>query len=338
MLEHGREKSQRLQQKLWREFGDTIADWMSNSDIFEIMLNPDGRLWVQEKEAGLFYYGDRLSPIQAMNLIGTIASFNDTIVNESHPILECELPFLGHRFEAIIPPVVSAPIFCIRKRASQIFTLDDYIKQEVLTVLQADCLREAVRHRRNILVVGGPGTGKTTFTNALLNEIVNQCDHTQRILILEDTRELQSTAPNTVFLQTAPTVEFQHLLRAALRLRPDRICMGECRGAEMLTLLKCWNTGTPGGIATLHANSAKAALSRIQEMVAESGSYPKPELIVESVNIIVSLSFHPIKGRIVNDILEVTGYSNQDFQLHPFISGGPLCPNDSNFQKEPTFN
>jgi P-type conjugative transfer ATPase TrbB len=338
MLEHSREKSQRLQQKLLREFGNTIAEWMTSSDIFEIMLNPDGRLWVQEKEAGLSYYGDKLSTVQAMNLIGTIATFNNMIVNESHPILECELPFLGHRFEAIIPPVVSAPIFCIRKRASQIYTLDDYIKQDVLTPLQANCLREAVRHRKNVLVVGGPGTGKTTFTNALLNEIVTQCDQAQRILILEDTRELQSAAPNTVFLQTAPTVEFQHLLRAALRLRPDRICMGECRGAEMLTLLKCWNTGTPGGIATLHANSAKAALSRIQEMVAESGSYPKPQLIVESVNIIVSLSFHPSRGRIVNDILEVTGYSNQDFQLRPFISGSPSCANDSIFQEKSILN
>jgi P-type conjugative transfer ATPase TrbB len=334
MLEDDRIKLNRLQQKLWREFGDSITEWISNQNIYEIMLNPDGRLWVQDRVTGLVYYGDRLTSVQAMNLIGTVASFNDLIVNESHPILECELPFSGHRFEAIIPPVVNFPIFCIRKRASKIFSLNDYIEQQILSVTQADNLREALRIRKNILVVGGPGTGKTTFSNALLNEIPNQSPEVQRIIILEDTRELQSSAPNTIFLQTSPTIDFQQLLRAALRLRPDRICMGECRGSEMLTLLKAWNTGTPGGIATIHANSATTALSRVQEMVAESGSYPKPQLIVESINLIVSLSFHPTKGRIVNDILEVTGYSNQDFQLRPFISGSPLCTNGFSFQEE----
>lgn len=328
MFQRDQEKYYRLQQKLWREFGDDISEWIACDRIVEIMLNPDGKLWIQDQHEGLMYRG-QMSAIQAMNLIGTVASLNDKVVNEQHPILECELPFLGHRFEAVVPPVVTAPTFCIRKRATQVFTLDEYVQQGILTDLQANHLRDAISSRKTILVVGGPGTGKTTFSNALLDEMVKQCGDSQRILILEDTRELQSTAPNTVFLQTSPTVDFQKLLRASLRLRPDRICMGECRGAEMLTLLKCWNTGTPGGLATLHANSAKAALSRIQEMVAESGSYPKPQLIVEAVNIIVSLSFHTKKGRVVNDILEVTGYSNQDFQLRPFISGSSLCANDS---------
>lgn len=329
MLTRDQEKYRRLQQKLWREFGDTITEAIASNSVFEIMLNPDGRLWLQDKERGLYFSGYTLSSVQATNLIGTVASLNGKIINEQTPILECELPFLGHRFEAVLPPVVKSPAFCIRKRALQVFTLNEYVEQQVLTPMQAEHLRNAISTRKTILVVGGPGTGKTTFTNALLHEMLNQCGNTQRILILEDTHELQSSAPNTVFLQTTATVDFQHLLRAALRLRPDRICMGECRGAEMLTLLKCWNTGTPGGIATLHANSAKAALSRIQEMVAESGSYPKPQLIVEAVNIIVSLSFHPIQGRIVNDILEVTGYSNQDFQLRPFISVSLQCINDS---------
>jgi P-type conjugative transfer ATPase TrbB len=326
MLERDREKYQRLQQKLWREFGDSIAEWIANNDISEIMLNPDGKLWVQDRELGLTFNGDTLSSVQAMNLIGTIASLNDRVVNEHHPILECEIPFLGHRFEAVIPPVVSAPTFCIRKRATQVFTLSDYVQEGMLTSPQSSLLSHAIHSRKTILVVGGPGTGKTTFANALLHEMVNHFDHSQRILILEDTHELQASSLNTVFLQTTPTVDFQQLLRASLRLRPDRICMGECRGAEMLTLLKCWNTGTPGGIATLHANSAKAALSRIQEMVAESGSYPKPQLIVEAVNVIVSLSFHPTKGRMVNEILEVTGYQDQDFQFKPASSGSPsLC-------------
>jgi P-type conjugative transfer ATPase TrbB len=331
MLDRDHEKFNRLKQKLWREFGDVILEALACNNIFEIMLNPDGRLWVQDKEIGLSYRGQAMSAVQAMNLIGTIASLNNKVINEEHPILECELPFLGHRFEAVIPPVVLSPAFCIRKRAREVFSLEDYVIQKIITLQQAELMREAINSRKTILVVGGPGTGKTTFANALLHEMALQSGSSQRILILEDTRELQSNVPNTVFLQTTPTIDFHHLLRAALRLRPDRICMGECRGAEMLTLLKCWNTGTPGGLTTLHANSAKAALSRIQELVAESGSYPKPQLIVESVNIIVSLSFHPSKGRIVNDVLEVTGYSNQDFQLRPYISGSPQCVNDTLF-------
>lgn len=310
MLARDNEKYQRLQQKLWREFGDSIIEWLACNTIVEILLNPDGRLWVQDQKSGLCYRGQKMSAVQAMNLIGTIASLNDRTINEATPILECELPFLGHRFEAVVPPVVTAPAFSIRKRALQIFSLDDYIEQGILTPLQAESLRYAVARRKTILIVGGPGTGKTTFANALLNEIVRQCDQTQRILILEDTQELQSNVPNTVFLKTAPTVDFQKLLRASLRLRPDRICMGECRGAEMLTLLKCWNTGTPGGLATLHANSAKAALLRVQEMVAESGSTAQPQLIVEAINVIVSLSIHPVRGRVVSDILELTGHKN----------------------------
>jgi P-type conjugative transfer ATPase TrbB len=338
MLEQDRLKSQRLKQKLWREFGDVLTESIACNNIFEIMLNSDNRLWVQDRELGLCYRGEEMSAVQAMNLIGTIASLNNKIVNEDNPILECELPFLGHRFEAVVPPVVTSPVFCIRKRAIQIFSLEDYVSQQIITAHQASLLREAIKMRKTIIVVGGPGTGKTTFANSLLHEMSVQCGNSQRIIILEDTHEIQSSAPNTVFLQTTSTINFQHLLRAALRLRPDRICMGECRGVEMLTLLKCWNTGTPGGLATLHANSARSALSRIQEMVAESGSHPKPQLIAEAVNIIVSLSFHPVNGRIVNEILEVTGYENQDFQLTPFVSGSPLCVKNALYLEKNSIN
>ncbi len=325
MLSRDHEKHQRLQQKFWREFSKPLIEWLALDTVVEILLNPDGKLWVQNQRTGLYYSGQQMSAIRAMNLIGTIASLNDRTVNESSPILECELPFLGHRFEALLPPVVTAPTFSIRKRALQVFTLDDYIEQGILTVLQAENLRHAIKERKTILIAGGPGTGKTTFANALLDEIVRQSNQDQRILILEDTQELQSNVPNTVFLKTTPTVDFQKLLRASLRLRPDRICMGECRGAEMLTLLKCWNTGTLGGLTTLHANSAKAALLRVQEMVAESGSHAQPQLIVEAINVIVSLSLHSVRGRVVSDILELTGYQNQDFQLQPLASRSPSC-------------
>jgi type IV secretion system protein VirB11 len=137
----------------------------------------------------------------------------------------------------------------------------------------------------------------------------------QRFLLIEDTRELQCNAKNHVALKTTPQVNFQQLLRVALRSRPDKICMGECRGAEMLVLLKAWNTGTPGGIATVHANSAEAALVRVTEMIEEAGSLPQPRLVCESIQVIVAIAFHPEKGRLVQDVLQVTGFANGHYQF-----------------------
>lgn len=317
MLKFEVEKTKRLNNKLERELGHDLLRWLDDKEVVEIMLNPDGYLWIDHQKQGLIKC-HKMLPQHAHNLIGTVASMQQTLVNETKPILECALPLGGSRFEALIPPITSDPIFCIRKKAEKVFTLEDYLSAGIIKQGQVEGLRRAIKERKTIIVAGGPGTGKTTFANALLNEMVTIGELNQRIVILEETRELQCVAPNTVFLQTTDTVDYQQLLRATLRLRPDKICMGECRGKEMLTLLKSWNTGTPGGLATIHANTAQSALLRIQEMIAESGSFAQPQLIVEAVNIIVSLNFHPIKGREVRDIVELTDYNNQQFQTQPF--------------------
>jgi len=314
------EKEERLIEKLKRECGTYFLEALKDPKITEIMLNPDGHLWIDHVDNGLTDTGLILSEIHSFNLISTVASLQGALINENHEVLETEFPLDGSRFEAVIQQIVEAPSFSLRKKAIRVFTLSEYIQKEIITSLQANSLRNAILNRQSILIVGGPGTGKTTLANAILDEMVKLGDPSQRFVIIEDTRELQCNAKNTLFLKTTSRVNFQQLLRVALRSRPDKICMGECRGAEMLTLLKAWNTGTPGGIATIHANSAKAALIRISEMIAESGSVPLPRLICEAVNIIVALEFHPEKGRIVNDILRVVGFDGEQYQFESLVS------------------
>jgi type IV secretion system protein VirB11 len=309
------QKADRLLEKLKREFGAYVLQALDDPEVIEIMLNPDGRIWIDHRARGMFDSGHTMTPVQAFNLIGTVASLRGTLINEEKPILETELPLDGSRFEAMIPEVVTAPSFCIRKKALRVYTLDDYIENGILSAPRAAIIRRAIENRHSILIAGGPGTGKTTLANAVLNEMVELGDPQQRFVILEDTRELQCKAPNTLSLKTTDYVDYRMLLRATLRSRPDKICMGECRGAETLTLLKAWNTGTPGGLATVHANSAQAALMRLSAMIEEAGVVAQPSLINESIDVIVSIAFHPDKGRIVNDVLRVIGFDGSQYQF-----------------------
>ena len=311
------EKQERLLEKLKRELGDYILKALADDEVMEIMLNPDGCLWIDHRKAGMFDSNHRLSPVQAYNLIGTVASLRETLVNEAKPILETELPIDGSRFEAMIPDVVTAPCFCIRKKAIRVYTLDDYVEQGMMTLVQASAIRAAILQRESMLLVGGPGTGKTTLANAILNEMVALGDPNQRFVIIEDTRELQCNAPNTLSLKTTEVVNYAMLLRATLRSRPDKICMGECRGGETLTLLKAWNTGTPGGLATIHANSAESALVRVSEMIEETGTVAQPRFISESINIIISIHFHPETGRKVNEVLRIKGHDGKHYCFEP---------------------
>jgi type IV secretion system protein TrbB len=308
-------KQQRIYEKLNRELGAEILSYLSNPHIVEILLNPDGKLWVDHLREGMVETTVSFNPLEALQLIGTVATLAGTVVNEKKPILETELPIRGSRFEAIIPPVVKNPCFCIRKHAEEIYTFADYIAQGILTDAQAEQILTGIQRRASILIVGGPGTGKTTFANAVLHEMVQMGDSKQRFLILEETRELQCAAKNVVYLKTTDHVNFQELLRATLRLRPDKICLGECRGAEMLTLLKAWNTGAQGGLATLHANSANSALIRVAEMAEESGSHVSPYLICESISLVVAMEFHPTKGRSIQAVSRVVDYKDAQYVL-----------------------
>jgi P-type conjugative transfer ATPase TrbB len=202
----------------------------------------------------------------------------------------------GERFEGLLPPVSVSPCFSIRKPARKIYGLEDYVRDRIMTEAQAGALRQAVTEHRNILVAGGTSSGKTTLANALLAEIARL---DERVILIEDTRELQCSAPDCVALRTkAGVVSLADLVRSTLRLRPDRIIVGEVRGAEALDMLKAWNTGHPGGIATVHANSAESALYRLEQLIQEVVTTVPRRLIAEAINTIVFIGGRGVARRI----------------------------------------
>src|SRR5205814_782048 len=219
----------------------------------------------------------------------------------------------GERFDGLLPPVVAAPAFAIRKPAVAVFTLDDYVNAGVMTSDQADALRRAVTGRRNILIAGGTSTGKTTLTNALLAEVAKTSD---RVILIEDTRELQCKSPNLVALRTKDSVaSLSDLVRSSLRLRPDRIPIGEVRGAEALDLLKAWGTGHPGGIGTIHAGSAIGALRRLEQLIQEAVVTVPRALIAETIQVIAVLAGRGADRRLV-ELARVDGLDARgDYQL-----------------------
>ena len=229
------------------------------------------------------------------------------VVNAGAPIVEGELPLDGNRFEGILPPVAPAPVFVIRKRPRLLYTLADYLEAGILDAGQAEGLRAAVRARRNLLIAGGTTSGKTTLANALIAEMVRLGDPAERIVILEDTRELQCAGRNAVQLHTGDVADLTRLTRVTMRLRPDRIIIGEVRGGEALALLKAWNTGHPGGLTTIHANSAPAALMRLDTLIQEAGVPPQPRLVAEAIDLVVFIARTP-DGRRVRELATVTGY------------------------------
>jgi type IV secretion system protein VirB11 len=273
--------------------------------------------------------GTRISAAQAENLLGTVAATLGCVITPERPILEGELSLDGSRFCGLLPPVVLGPAFCIRKAAALVYSLNDYVRDGILdgsmhvdvisldrppSSGHADALRHAIRTRQNILVVGGTQSGKTTLANGLLHEMSATVGTSQRVLTIEETRELRCTVPNCVALRTTETVDMTRLVRTALRLRPDRIIVGEVRGAEALAMLKAWNTGHPGGIATVHAHDAHAGLIRLEQLVQEANVPPQPALIAEAVDLIVVIVRTP-SGRKITEIARVRGARASGYEL-----------------------
>ncbi|HEY2707113.1 MAG TPA: P-type conjugative transfer ATPase TrbB [Caulobacteraceae bacterium] len=284
--------------------GPAIAGWLEDPAVVEVMLNPDGRLWVDRLTGGLEDTGCRLGAADGERIIRLVAHHVGAEVHAERPRLSAELPEGGERFEGLLPPVAAAPTFAIRKPAVAVFTLADYVTSGIMTSAQARRLAVGVAERKNILVAGGTSTGKTTLVNALLAEVAKTCD---RIVLIEDTRELQCAAPNLVALRTKDGVAtLSDLVRSSLRLRPDRIPIGEVRGAEALELLKAWGTGHPGGVGTLHAGSALGALRRLEQLIQEVVVTVPRALIAETIDLIAVLSGRGSERRL-SELAQVRG-------------------------------
>ena len=304
-------QQQRLEELLRRQLGAKILSAIEDPEITEIIVNEDGRVWFESYDRGLHEGGLLFGPSQIESLIGTVAASLRTVVNAQNPIVEGELPIGGVRFEGLLPPVARQPCCVMRKPAQVLYTLNDYVRDGILEERFAEILREAIDRRTNIVVAGGTGSGKTTLAGTLINEMVERSDPNERYVIIEDTLEIRCRAKNLVQLHTADTADMTRLVRVTMRLRPDRIIIGEVRGAEALALLKAWNTGHPGGVTTIHANSARAALVRLSSLVQEAAVPPQPQLIAEAINLLVFIVRTP-QGRRVTELVRVEGYDERD--------------------------
>jgi Flp pilus assembly CpaF family ATPase len=330
------EQYQRLEVKLRRELGEAVLSLLEDDRTEDIVLNPDSSLWLKRRGSGFSRFGQML-PTQAASAVGTIAAWRGTVLNHEHPILETELPIDGSRFEGIVAPVVRHPIFAVRLRPRKIFTLADYETAGIITdkrdplnglrrrddfpsvvrgLSHAEIIRAAIRARKNILVVGSTGSGKTTLVNAILDALA-QLAPDDRVISIEDTTELQCAVSNYLDLRAVGKVSMLECLRACMRLKPTRIVVGEVRGAEAHTLLKAWNTGHPGGAATIHANDAMSGLIRLESLVAEATTAPQQALIGEAVDLVIFVDEEPDlqAGRKVREVLLVTGYRDGQYQV-----------------------
>jgi len=326
------QSEERQLEGLRRDLGPVVMRELADPTVIEVMLNPDGKVWRDRLGEGMSYTGYDMPVSQAEKLLGTIASMLNTVITREKPVLEGELPIDGSRFEGLIAPIVSRPAFAIRKKASLIFTLDDYEKAGILTDLSdplnrvkrshtdfkmmvqgmkhADVIRTAVKMRKNILVVGGTGSGKTTLLNAIFH-CIEELTPEHRIVLIEDTGEIQCSAQNYVQMRSNKDTSITQLLSATLRMRPDRICVGEVRGPEALGLLKMYNTGHPGGAASIHANGPTEGLVRMERLIEENpGIKANPHEIAEAIDLCIFIGKEGEipAGRKISQLVVVEGY------------------------------
>ncbi|SFK84625.1 type IV secretion system protein VirB11 [Rhodanobacter glycinis] len=302
--------------------GPLIAAALDDPDVVEVLLNPDGTLWIDRLSTGRAPTGASLSAADGERIIRLVAAHVRAEVHAGKPLLSAELPETGERFEGVLPPAVPGPAFALRKRAVGVIGLDRYIADGILGAEHAVFLRQAIGERQNILIAGGTSSGKTTLANALLAEIAATGD---RVLVLEDTVELQCAARDHVPLRTLPgVVSMTELVRATMRLRPDRVIVGEVRGGEALDLVKVWGTGHPGGIATVHAGSAHGALLRVEQLILEVAVTPPRALIAEAINVVVFIAGRG-RARRIRDIARVVGFDTRGYRLDP-VAGASSSP------------
>lgn len=300
--------SDRIIAILKTSLGEKINTYFNDDDIVEIMLNDDKTVWVDSLKKGMFYTGIILENVEAMKIINTVATFMEVRLDKENARMSAELPDTGFRFEAVIPPNVDNPIFTIRKKSILIFTLDDYVKMGTLTIFQKETIENAIQNYKNILIVGGTSTGKTTFANACISAIPKS----DRLVILEDTKEIRSLCPNKVSLKTSMYTSMEELFYSTMRLRPDRIIVGEIRGSTSLDLLTAWNSGHGGGMSTIHSDSTEGALEQLEQYNQRKSIDKQQKLIGKAVDLVVVLKRINGKRKVV-EIKEVLGFNNGEY-------------------------
>lgn len=287
--------------------GSDVLEAIGDDKVTEIMLNPDGSLWIEKFGQPALKVG-AIEPDNTEVAIILIAGCHDQLPTVEKPIVEGELPLDGSRFQGMLPPVVLGPSFTIRKRPTVVFTLDDYVRAGNLSAEARVLLEDAVVEHKNILIVGGTGSGKTTFINAVV-EAIARLTPDDRLAVIEDTRELQVTSRNKVEMRTTDFTDMKDLLKSTMRYNPDRILVGEVRDLHALTVIKSWNTGHDGGLATVHANSATDGLTRVEQLIAEGETDPNKAVLAGAIHYLVFMKKEEGFRR-VKEIVEV-GYSQE---------------------------
>jgi P-type conjugative transfer ATPase TrbB len=299
---------------LRQAMGPVIAEALADRLVVEVMVNPDGKIWIDRIGEGRSFTGKSLAAADADRILRLLADHVGEVVTRDRPRISATLPETGERFQGAFMPIVASPAFAIRKRPEVVFTLEDYVAQEILTPAQAALLRTAAETRQNLLIAGGTGSGKTTLANAILAEPAFAAD---RVVLIEDTAELQCAAADKLEMltkRTEPAVTMTDLVRDTLRLRPDRIIIGEVRDGSALDLLKAWNTGHPGGLATIHANSAAEALTRLEDLIGEVTQRVPYRAIAQAINLVVFIERTPT-GRRIRSVTRVLGWDGEGYKL-----------------------
>ena len=298
--------SDRLLAGLQRALGDDLLAALADPATVELYRNPDGTVWQECHGTGRRRLC-QLTDAAADQVVRLAASTMDDAVHRDRPCVSATL-FDGRvRFQGSLPPVVPSATFVMRVAAAAVFPLHQYVEQGVMPQAWADLLSSAVADKQNLLVAGGTGSGKTTLLNALVGLVEED-----RVITIEDTRELRVTAADHVGLLTKPTeprVSMSELVRLTLRMRPDRILVGEVRGGEALDLVKAWNTGHPGGLGTIHANSAAEALQRLEDLIGEVAQNVPRRAIASAIDLIAFIRRDATSpaGRRVTELVRVAG-------------------------------
>lgn len=285
-----------------------LLPFLQDKKVFEVYVNPDCKIWVDSLGEGRHFTGKTLPPEKTKGIIYGVAALSKQLVTPSRPVLDADIPANAHfpkcRFEGNLPSVVPSPTINIRKHPETIFTLEDYVRQGTLSEMQYQVLIDGIKTKKNIIAAGGTKSGKTTFLNAILQEISKYND---RVIIIEDTPELQCKAEDCVQMRATADFTMEDCLRQVLRMTPDRIVVGEVRSGEALALLDAWSTGHGGGCSTVHSNSAKDTLLRFENMTARVSRNPQQATIAQAIDYIVYLkNFGTVRK--VQEIIEILGY------------------------------